>query len=171
MALPGARIPRRSPMYSSARLLPAVLAASILSLGPSFAAQTSIADPASATPTATESRTTADPAVDALPAPNPLPASGAELAWSLAICRDAGVTTERISDWRACAGYLAGIINGASAAASILGAAQLFCIPDGTSDATLQDGLIRYMSETPAAAALPATSAVIDALVSTYPCE
>lgn len=105
------------------------------------------------------------------PRVNPLPADGAELARSLMICRNADVTTARIADWRACMGYLAGIINGASAAASILGGDQLFCIPDEITDAALRDALIRYMDENPASAASPMPSAVIDALITIHPCE
>lgn len=104
-------------------------------------------------------------------ASNPLPATGAEIAQSLAICRDAGVTAEQVANWRACWGYLAGIINGASATASLLGQPQIFCIPEDTTDAALRDALIEHFSTSPAAAASPAAGAVIDALITTHPCE
>lgn len=105
------------------------------------------------------------------PAVNPLPLTGAELARSIRICEKAGVTIERISDWRACAGYLAGLINGATAMADLLGSAPLICIPDSVGDAALLDGVADYIEAHPASAAAAAPAAVIDAAISLYTCK
>lgn len=115
------------------------------------------------------------PAVQAQPVQaqpvNPLPLTGAELARSIRVCEKAGVTVERISDWRACAGYLAGLINGATAMADLLGSAPLICIPDTVGDAALLDGIADYVEAHAATAAAPTPAAVIEAAITLYSCK
>jgi len=102
---------------------------------------------------------------------NPLPLTGAELARSIRVCERAGVTTERISDWRACAGYLAGLINGATAMADILGSAPLICIPDTVGDTALLNAVAGFIEASPASSAAATPVAVIDAAITLYSCK
>lgn len=114
---------------------------------------------------------TSGPAAAEAPAVHPLPMTGAEVARGIRVCEQAGVTIADIANWRACSGYLAGILNGTSATASLLGSAQFFCIPEGLGDSALQTGIASYIETSPAASEAPAVTAIIDAVVSLHPCK
>ena len=102
---------------------------------------------------------------------NPIPETGADIASGIRICREAHVTPDRISDYRACNGFLAGIIIGSTATSDVLEAKPLFCIPGNAKDAAIGDAILDYLKAIPAAGADPAPTVIFAALRSAFPCR
>jgi hypothetical protein len=100
-----------------------------------------------------------------------LPMTGAELARDMKVCAEAHVTSAQVSNWRACSGYFAGILNGVSATTSMMGLKPVFCLSDTVTDTELQTTIIAYIDAHPDTAAAAAPAAIIDALLASYPCK
>jgi hypothetical protein len=160
------------PPRTISRALP-ILAAILIAAAPARAAEPDPVEagrPIDRGETAADGIGTAKPARSG-PTVHPLPLNGAELARGLALCQEAGIDATRIADYRACNGYVAGILVGASAMASLAGTSTPFCLPDGVGDRAIQDAIIAYVAENTEAASSPVPATVIAALVETWPCR
>lgn len=99
-----------------------------------------------------------------------LPMTGASLEAGIKTCQAAGVTTKDIANYRACNGYIAGILVGFSSYASVIGAPQPFCIYDGIEDAVIQGAILDYIDNHPVARGENAPAIVIAAMATSFPC-
>lgn len=104
-------------------------------------------------------------------AAEPLPLTGGSLEAGILACRAAGVTAADTANYRACNGYIAGIIVGLSAFANLTGTPQPFCFGTNAGDATIQDAILGFLATNPAARRDSVPAVLVAALTLRFPCS